>query len=304
MIWIVLTMIVATTIGATFAHRRPRPAEISAKRIMDLILWVLIPPVLFFNLVHFEFTARIGTALGLAIVGNALLAVIVYLTATKWLKLTRPQSGAMIVCALMGNTAYLGYPFVSAALGFDQLGTAVSYDILVSVPFLLFVGFTVGAAFGTVADNPRDRIKSYFTRNPLIWAAALALVAPASWSPDIAVDASRVLVFLILPLGFIAVGIVMTRESEEDKLGFPPRLTKPVAVTVALRLTVVAGFLLLMNEAVAPIPDAYIIEGAMATGVNNLLLANNYGLDRKLAAGAIVWSTMIVAVAGLVVEFV
>lgn len=301
MIWIVLTMIVAAGGGAFFAHRRPRSSERVAKQIMDLVLWVLIPPVLFFNLVHFELTAKIGTALGLAYVGNFLVIGLAWFAA-RLLNLTRPQTGAMIVCALLGNTAYLGYPFVSAALGIDQLGTAVSYDILVSMPFILFVGFGVGAAFGTVAETTRDRVFSYFTRNPLIYAAVFALAAPDTWSPDWAVDASRILVFAILPLGFFAVGIVMLRESENDKLGFPPRLTAPVAVTVLLRLVVVAGFLLLMNQTVSEIPDAYTIEAAMSVGVNNLLLANNYGLDRKLAAGAIVWSTMIVAVAGLTVD--
>ncbi|MFY9264124.1 MAG: hypothetical protein WAO61_01665 [Solirubrobacterales bacterium] len=303
MIWIVLTMVVAAAAGATFAHRRPHPAELTAKRIMDIVLWVLIPPILFFNLVRFEFTADIGAALGLAYVANIVVVVIAYLAARYMFTLTRPQIGAMMVCALMGNTAYLGYPFVSAALGFDQLGAAVSYDIMVSLPLMLVVAFSVAAAFGTFAETPRERIKSYFTRNPLLYAAILALISPASWSPDWAVDASRLIVIAILPLGFFAVGVVMWRESEDDKLGFPPPLTAPVAVTVLLRLSVVAGFLVLMDTWVLEIPDAYEIEAAMAVGVNNLLLANNYGLDRKLAASAIVWSTMVVAAAGLIVEF-
>ncbi len=294
-------MIVAAGAGAFFAHRRPEQSEVSARRLMDVVLWVLIPPVLFFNLVHFELTTKIGTALALAYVGN-FIVIGLALVAARSLRLTRPQTGAMIVCALLGNTAYLGYPFVTAALGIDQLGTAVSYDILVSVPFILLVGFGVGAAYGTVAESTRDRVISYFTRNPLIYATVLALAAPDSWSPEWAVDASRVLVFAILPLGFFAVGIVMLRESEDDKLGFPPKLTAPVATTVLLRLTVVSGFLVVMNKTVSEIPDAYVIEAAMSVGVNNLLLANNYGLDRKLAAGAIVWSTMIVAATGLIVD--
>lgn len=294
-------MIVAAGAGAFFAHRRPEQSETSAKRIMDVVLWVLIPPVLFFNLVHFELTTKIGTALALAYVGN-FIVIGLALVAARALRLTRPQTGAMIVCALLGNTAYLGYPFVTAALGIDELGTAVSYDILVSMPFILFVGFGVGAAFGTVAESTRERVISYFTRNPLIYATALALAAPDSWSPGWAVDASRVLVFAILPLGFFTVGIVMLRESEDDKLGFPPKLTAPVATTVLLRLAVVSGFLVLVNKTVSEIPDAYVIEAAMSVGVNNLLLANNYGLDRKLAAGAIVWSTMIIAAAGLIVD--
>ncbi|MBI5309570.1 MAG: transporter [Actinobacteria bacterium] len=304
MIWIVLTMIAAAGAGGVFAHNKPHPAERTAKRLMDLVLWVLIPPVLFFNLVHFELTAEVGGALAFAVAANVLVAITAWLVGSRVLRLGRPATGAMIVCSLLGNTAYLGYPVVTAAEGFDALGTAVSYDILISVPFLLIVGFSVGAAFGTVAEGTRDRVKSYFTRNPLIWATVAALLAPDSLSPDWAVDASRVLVFAILPLGFFAVGIVMLRESEDDHLGFPPKLTAPVVATVVMRLGVAAGFLLLIDKTVFEIPDVYLIQAAMPVGVNNLLLANNYGLDRKLAAGAIVWSTMIVAVAGLILEFV
>lgn len=303
MIWIVLTMIAAAGAGGVFAHNKPHPAERTAKRLMDLVLWVLIPPVLFFNLVHFELTAEVGGALAFAVAANVLVAITAWLVGSRVLRLGRPATGAMIVCSLLGNTAYLGYPVVTAAEGFDALGTAVSYDILISVPFLLIVGFSVGAAFGTVAEGTRDRVKSYFTRNPLIWATVAALLAPDSLSPDWAVDASRVLVFAILPLGFFAVGIVMLRESEDDHLGFPPKLTAPVVATVVMRLGVAAGFLLLIDKTVFEIPDVYLIQAAMPVGVNNLLLANNYGLDRKLAAGAIVWSTMIVAVAGLILEF-
>lgn len=303
MIWIVLTMIAAAGAGGVFAHNRPHPAERTAKRLMDLVLWVLIPPVLFFNLVHFELTAKVGAALAFAAAANALVAVVAWFVGSRLMRLSRPATGAMIVCSLLGNTAYLGYPIVTAAEGFDALGTAVSYDILISVPFLLLVGFSVGAAFGTVAEGTRDRIKSYFTRNPLIWAAAAALLAPDSFSPDWAVDASRVLVFSILPIGFFAVGIVMLRESEDDELGFPPKVTRPVAATVVMRLCVASGFLLIIDKTIFEIPEVYLIQAAMPVGVNNLLLANNYGLDRKLAAGAIVWSTMIVAVAGLVLQF-
>lgn len=302
MIWIVLTMIAAAGIGALFAHNKPQPAERTAKGVMDFVLWVLIPPVMFFNLVHFEVTSEVGGALAFAAVANAIVATTAWLVGSRLLRLPRPATGAMIVCSVLGNTAYLGYPVVTAAEGFDALSEAVAYDILVSMPFLLLVGFSVGAAFGTVAEGARERIKSYFTRNPLIWAAAAALLAPDSFSPEWAVDASRVLVFAILPLGFLAVGIVMLRESEDDALGFPPKLTVPIAATVVMRLCVASGLLLLVDKMLFTIPTVYLIQAAMPVGVNNLLLANNYGLDRKLAAGAIVWSTMIVAVAALMLE--
>jgi predicted permease len=48
------------------------------------------------------------------------------------------------------------------------------------------------------------------------------------------------------------------------------------------------------------VPNAYISQAAMASGLNNLVVAHNYGLDRRLTAAAIAWSTAIVALVGLV----
>lgn len=303
MIWIVLVMAVSGSLGALFAHRKPDTSERFAKKLMDIVLWVIIPPVLFFNLAAYEFTAQTGKALALAWVGNLLLVGVAFMIARR-LPLTRPQVGAFVCCAIMGNTAYLGYAFSSAALGSKELDTAIIYDIVLMLPSLVLIAFSIGAAFGTHADTPKERFKSYFTKNPLLYTAALALIAPDSFSPEWARDVTHILVYAILPAGFFAVGIIVRHESELDKLSFPPKLTAPVALSAGLKLTFLPLFLVLMNAWVTKIPTAYILQAMMPTGVNNLLLANNYGLDRKLTASAIVWTTLVIAVVGFAIEFV
>jgi predicted permease len=304
LIWIVITMAVSGTLGAWFAHRRPETSETFAKRFMDVVLWVIIPPILFFNLAHFEFTTEAGKALGIAWIGNLLLLAIAYVLATRVFTLTRPQMGAFICCAMMGNTAYLGYAFSSTALGTKALDEAIIYDILLMLPSLIFIAFSMGAAFGTHADTPKERFKSYFTKNPLLFTAILALLAPESLSPQWGRDHTHSQVFAILPAGFFAVGIVVRHESELDKLSFPPKLTKPVAVASLLKLSFLPLILLAADQWITKIPKAYVLQAMMPTGVNNLLLANNYGLDRKLTTSAIIWTTLVIAVVGLAIEFV
>lgn len=303
MIWIVAIMAVSGSLGAMFAHRRPETSENFAKRLMDVVLWVIIPPVLFFNLAHYQFTAQTGKALALAWIGNLLLVAIAFAVARR-MTLTRPQIGSLVCCAVMGNTAYLGYAFSTAALGSKELDSAIIYDIVVMLPSLIFIAFSIGAAYGTHADTPAQRFKSYFTRNPLLFTAVLALIAPESLSPEWARNITHWLVYAILPAGFFAVGIIVRHESEVDKLSFPPKLTAPVAWASGLKLSFLPLFLLAMDLWVTKIPTAYVLQAMMPTGVNNLLLANNYGLDRKITAGAIVWTTLVVAVIGLVIEFV
>jgi predicted permease len=302
MIWIVITMAVSGALGGVFAHRHPETSESFARRLMNVILWVIIPPVLYFNLVHFEFTAQTTRALGVAWAGNLLLVAVAFAVAGRF-TLTRPQVGAFVCCAVMGNTAYLGYAFAVAALGSAELETAIIYDIVVMLPSLIFIAFSIGAAYGTVADSPKDRFKSYFTRNPLLFTAALALISPDSFSPDWARDITHILVYTLLPGGFFAVGIIVRHESELDGLSFPPKLTGPIAASSLLKLAFLPLFLLAASATVTKIPTAYMLQAMMPTGVNNLLLANNYGLDRKLTAGIIVWTTLVIAVVGVAIEF-
>ncbi|MGH2960522.1 MAG: AEC family transporter [Solirubrobacterales bacterium] len=303
MIWIVITMAVSGALGAAYAHRRPDTSEHFAKRLMDIVLWVIIPPVLFFNLAHFEFTIEAGKALAVGWIGNLLLVAVAFAFANR-LDLSRPQVGAFVCCAVMGNTAYLGYAFSSVSLGTGALDSAIIYDIVVMLPSLVFIAFSIGAAYGTHADTPKERFKSYFTKNPLLYTAVLALLAPESLSPQWARDITHLLVYAILPAGFFAVGIVVRHESELDKLSFPPKLTKPVAIAGLLKLSFLPLFLLAMDQWITKVPKAYVLQAMMPTGLNNLLLANNYGLDRKLTTSAIIWTTLVIAVVGLVIEFV
>jgi predicted permease len=130
------------------------------------------------------------------------------------------------------------------------------------VPFIVFfniargVVFAVGAAFGaSAAEGVRERTLAFVTRNPPLLALVAAVLAPEALAPDALVDASRTLVFALVPLGFFAVGVTLAAEAD---------------------------------------------DGAMPCGINTLVVAHAYGLDMRIAAGAVAWSTTIVVVVALV----
>jgi predicted permease len=267
---------------------------------MWLVLWVLMPVVTFFNIATLHIDGRVGAgiAFGWAAIAAALGAA--YLVGTRVLHLERPSLGALMATSAFGNTGYLGIPLTGALLGLGQIPNAVAYDTLVSSLAFVTVGFSVGAGFGVVAKRPRDRLAAFFTRNPPLWAAALGLLAPAALAPDWAVHASRVLVVAILPIGFFAVGVTIAAASEEGESKFPPPLSRDVVAAVLLKLTVPPLVVLALSAAIISVPEAYITQAAMASGLNNLVIAHSYGLDRRLTAAAIAWSTAVVALAGLV----
>ena len=301
MIPIAAVIAAATAVGVGAEHRYHEAAVKLARQLMSAVLWFALPVAIFFNLAALEFDAGVGIGLLFAYAAAGVTVGLAYAIGTWVLRLPRHGVGALMCVALLGNTGYLGLPFNAALFGFDHIGTAVVYDVLVSTMLLVTVGFSIGAGFGTVATRVRDRVRVFITRNPPIWSAVAGLLAPAALAPDWAVDASRVLVFAILPIGFFVVGVTLSREAEEGAAKFPPPLNAPVLTGVALKIGVMPGVLLALAALIRDVPDTYPVQAAMCSGINTILIADEYGLDRGLTAAVIAWTTTIVVVVGLAV---
>lgn len=297
---VALAIVVSVAIGVGAERRWPHGAGIAARRSLTLMLYVLIPPLIFFNLAAAEIDVEHGAGLGLGLLALALAAALAWWLASHVLRLARPRAGAVIAAVLCVNTGYLGYPLTVALLGRDQLSTAVLYDVLVSAPSLLLGAFAVGAAFGARAgEGPRERLRAFFTRNPPLYAATAGLLAPQALAPQALVDASQAIVIAILPIGFFAVGATLAKSADRGRLPLPPTLSRPVALAVVLRLAVAPALLALLAAPLIDLPTPYLLLSAMPTGINSMVVARAYGLDMEITAEAVTWSTTIVVVAAL-----
>jgi predicted permease len=299
----VAAIAISGSAGVAAERRWPADAVGWARRLLVISLYTLIPFVVFFNLarVHLSPDAAAGLAIGWVAILTA--AGLAWLAGTRLLRLERPSTGSVITGTLVPNTGYLGYPLVASLLGFHALGQAVVYDVVVSAPCLLLLGFGVGAAFGTKAGAGfGERIVAFFTRNPPLYAAIAGLLAPASFAPNVLVDISRGAVIALLPIGFFAVGAVLAEEAEEGTLELSSPLHPPVGATILLRLVIAPGLLILLSLPFIDLPGPYLLLAAMPCGVNTLLIAHVYGLDAKLAAQAVAWTTAIAVVAVLAAQ--
>jgi predicted permease len=67
----------------------------------------------------------------------------------------------------------------------------------------------------------------------------------------------------------------------------------------------VAPLLMLgLSAVVVSVPHAYLLQAAMPSGINTLVVAHVYGLDVRLATGVIAWSTALAIVAALALSVV
>jgi malate permease and related proteins len=294
---------ISGTAGVAAERRWPAAAVGWARRLLVISLYTLIPFVVFFNLARTHINA--DEAGGLVIGWIAILAVsgLAWVTGSRLLRLARPATGSLITGTLVPNSGYLGYPLVASLLGFHAIGEAVVYDVVVSAPSLLLLGFGTGAAFGTeVGEGFRDRVIAFFTRNPPLYAAIAGLLVPNSMAPDVLVDISRGFVIALLPIGFFAVGAVLAEEVEERRVELGSPLDPPIGAAILLRLLIAPGMLLLLSLPFIDLPGPYLLLAAMPCGINTLLVAHVYGLDSKLAAQAVAWTTAIAIAAVVIAE--
>jgi predicted permease len=206
----------------------------------------------------------------------------------------------VICAAIVANTTYLGYPLTVALLGRDHLSSGVLFDVLVGGPTLMLGAFGVAAAFGERAgEGLAGRVRTFLTRNPPLYAAVLGLLAPDALAPAVLVDASQVLAVAILPIGFFAVGATLAEGAEEGELPIPPPFTRPVAVAVLGRIVLAPALLILLAAPMIDLPSAYRLMSAMPTGINALVVSHAYGLDNRIVAEAITWSTALVVLAAV-----
>ncbi len=301
----VAAIVISASAGIAAERRWPASAVGWARRLLVLSLYTLLPFVVFFNLDRAHLNANVAGGLLIGWVAILAAAGLAWLVSLRLLHLPRPSAGSVIVGTLAPNTGYLGYPLCASLLGFHALGQAVVYDVVVSIPSLLLLGFGVGAAFGTKAgEGPRERLIAFFTRNPPLYAAILAVVAPDSWAPDTLVDISRGVVVALLPIGFFAVGAVLAEEVEERSVRLGSPLDPPLGATILLRLAIAPGLLLLLSLPFIDLPGPYLLLAAMPCGVNTLLVSHVYGLDARLAAQAVAWTTGIAVAAAVAAQIV
>jgi predicted permease len=294
-------MICGAGVGVWSEVRYPRDAVALARRLLLVMLYVLVPPVIFFNLAAASISVDNAVGIGIALVNIALVGTVVWFAASRMMHLDGPRTGAVICAAIAANTTYLGYPLTVALLGRDHLSTGVLFDVLVSGPTLMLGAFGVAAAFGTRAgEGTSARVRTFFTRNPPLYAAVLGLLAPKALAPTVLVDASQILAVAILPLGFFAVGATLAEGAEQGELPLPPPITAPVALATAGRLALAPALLMLLAAPLIDLPSAYRLMSAMPTGINALVVSHAYGLDNRIVAETITWSTAIVILAALV----
>ena len=275
-LWLTLAMLV---LGALLRVLKTLP-ENASEVLNKLVLNVCLPALIINVLTQLEFSASLiwVPVIAWAVMGASALVVHLLAQALKW---SREVQGALQLTAVLGNTAFLGYPLCRAYLGADSLGTAVLYDQLGS--FLVFASFGLwvsasysGASTPGVAATIK-RIITFPAFIALVIGLTLNYFDLALPRPVFALLAD--LSGLLVPLAMLAVGLNFS-------LVPPAGQISPLMLGLGIKMFLAPLIALGLAQWLLDRPALQVValEAAMPPMVTAAALAANAKLAPKLAA--------------------
>ena len=275
-------------IGALFRAMRVLPdnaAEVINKLVLNLFLPALVISVV--SKITFSGTMLLVPLIAWLAMAACALVIKLIARARKW---PRDVEGSLLLTAVLGNTAFLGYPLTRAYLGESSLGTAVLYDQLGS--FLVFstFGLWVAASYGggkppTLAFAVK-RIVTFPAFVALVGTLALIFfeIALASQVKLLVDDVAA----LLVPLAMFAVGLNFSIVPPA-KQGLPLAIGLSVKMLLTPLLALGLAHMLLDRQAMHVVA----FEAAMPPMVTAAALAASSKLAPQLSAAMAGLGTML-----------
>jgi malate permease and related proteins len=141
-----------------------------------------------------------------------------------------------------------------------------------------------------------ERARQFLRRNPVLWVLVPALLTPSSAIPHAALEISHLAFLALVPVGFYILGVSLALPVAAGA----ESLVAPVGVAVLIRLALVPTLFAVGAGVLGRIPESYYIQASAPVGINSLIIASLFDLDRRLTATAIAITTG-VALLGVVV---
>ncbi|MEN1929993.1 AEC family transporter [Luteimonas sp. MJ250] len=274
-------MLAMLALGMLFARLRVFP-EGAADTLNLVVLYVCLPAAILVYVPRLRFEPDL---LGLVAVPWLLAAaswVLLRLLAPR-LRLRRDELGVLLLCTMLGNTSYIGYPMVEALLGAQALPYAVVYDQFGTFVMLSTLGLVVLARYGGDEPPTARMIALRIVRFPPAWALVFGLTLMPEHPPAWIAAALGQLAGVMLMLVMLAVGLTVQLRLPRDEV-------RPLALGLVLKLAVLPALALALALGFGlegEMRQVAVLESAMPTMVTAAALAISHRMAPRLAAALV-----------------
>lgn len=253
--------------------------------LSKIVLNISLPSLIFMNIA----TAHIGgnmLYLPVFSFGLSFICVIIGYVYSKLRGYSKVKTWTVIILLSMMNTAFVGYPIVLGVFGNEGFLHAIFYDMAVAILFVIY-GVVLSSVFG---GNRRDVLVSGLLFVPL-WAIVFGVLFNF-FNVPLGYVFENVLTYLgnsTIPLIMLSLGLTI---SVKDLRSY---LSDTVFISV-VRLIVAPLILFVILSSLnfdGLMLQVSVLEAAMPTAMNALVLAITYDLDVELVSSVVFITTIL-----------
>jgi malate permease and related proteins len=291
-------VLIATMVLLGWLMRRFQVLPDSSAEVLNALVIKLCFPALVLSVVpKLTLSLAVLKIAGIAWLVMSICALLVHFLA-RAMRWKRDFEGCLLITAVLGNTAFLGYPLTQAYLGLDQLPLAVIYDQLGS--FVVFSSFAlwVAARFGGTQAPSLSQTLLRMLQFPAFLALCfgLSLSAFAIELPQLVRYVLDALAALLVPLAMLAVGLNLRLRSAAGDV-------QPLLFGLGIKMLLAPVFALGLAALLLPNPQhaVVVLQASMPPMATAAALAANANLRPNLAAAmagfgvliAMVWTPIL-----------
>lgn len=248
--------------------------------LAKIVLNISLPSLIFTSIAHSTISGEIAYMPIIALGLSGICMVIAYIY-SKLRSYDKVKTWTLIILLSLINTGFMGYPIVMGVFGNNGFLYAVFYDFSTSILMVIF-GTVLSTLFG---GNKKEVIKRALTFVPL-WAVVFGVIFNMFHItlPFVIDNSLNYFGASTIPLIMLSVGLKINfenfRSSASDMLfiTLSRLLLAPVILYVILMQLGVTGYLFSVS----------ILQSAMPTAMNSLVLAIIYDLDINITNSVIV----------------
>jgi malate permease and related proteins len=199
--------------------------------------------------------------------------------------------GSLLLCAMLGNTGFVGLAIVPFFVSETDLSWAVLYSVTQNVFGTYGLGVLVSSYYGrqgTATNKWWMQLKDLFSV-PSLWGFALGSLTRSLPVPELVESSLHASIWVVIPGAFILMGIRLSQIQgwQSLKLALLPAILKTIVMPTIVGITIT-----MMGMSGDPRLGLVLMSG-MPCAFAGLILAEEYNLNGNLVASSIIVSTLI-----------
>ena len=272
----IILLLVCLTVGVAL-RRTNRIPEIAHTTLNSFIIHVAFPALILSQVhgLHLDATLLLSVLMPWLtfVVGAAF-----FWTVARYLKLTPPTTGALMLTGGLANTSFIGLPMIEAFYGRSGIATGILIDTFGTYLVLSTLGISLACIYSRGTASARDVAMRVVTFPPLIAVVSAMILMDVSYPAWLNGVLAR-LGGTLAPLALVSVGLQLRFDAWRGN-------RRPLAFGLVYKLIAAPAMIGGLYLGIGGFDDGNmrvtVLESAMGPQIGGAIVASQYGLNPPL----------------------